>query len=382
MNMNAIAALSLACCCSLVQADPYYTGNPLSPYPPGCITAPLQQLDLEGENVARFWGGSIWLEVASKVQSPDANRNQGLVYADMYRVGCAEPNRSVILIEFELPREWVDPRNAQIMLPSAGGGWDWYPVPFELRAEANGWGQSIQQAAVTKQAIGDYTGGWNNPRLFTWRYVLDVGPVGEFWTSEFLTEYYNSRFWLDLYRSDPLRPAVGVVVPATRDVLEPNAALPLNGRLTGTWVEPGAADQGFLLTFSNPVPPAGSAAAEPENSELLVFLSWYTFDAEGRQLWLVGNARFPQGATEVTVPIVQVANGQFLGSQAAERNIVGQLRLAAKRCDALEVDYDLAELELGAGAMRLQRIGAMEIAGYTCRDYLARLASLPMPAGN
>jgi hypothetical protein len=138
----------------------------------------------------------------------------------------------------------------------------------------------------------------------------------------------------------------------------------------------------FLLSFSNPAPPAGSEAAEPENSELLVFLSWFTFDSQGDMLWLTGSASFPQGATEVTIPIVQVTHGQFLGSQAAERSTVGNVRLRAKQCNALEVEYDLADLDLGDGAMRLQRLDALEIAGYPCRDDEARLTSLAPQASN
>jgi hypothetical protein len=345
------------------------------------VTLPLRQLELYGENLARFWSGSMWLDVVHKVQTTDASENRGLVNVNMYRVGCAEPNRSVILVEFTLPPEWVDPRNAQILLPSAGGSTAWDHVPFELKAEPNGWGQSTQQPAITIQAFGEYTGGWDDPRRFTWRYVLDVDPVGQYWPWELPPEYYNGRFSLVLWGRDP-SVGIGVEVPATREVLEPNASLPLNGRLTGTWVEEGAADQGFLLSFSNPAPPAGSEAAEPENSELLVFLSWFTFDSQGDMLWLTGSARFPQGATEVTVPIVQVTHGQFLGSQAAERSTVGNVRLRAKQCNALEVEYDLADLDLGDGAMRLQRLDALEIAGYPCRDYVARLTSLAPHPGN
>jgi hypothetical protein len=147
-------------------------------------------------------------------------------------------------------------------------------------------------------------------------------------------------------------------------------------------VEAGAADQGFLLSFSNPVPPAGTAVAEPENAELLVFLSWFTFDSQGDMLWLAGEARFPQGSTEVSIPILRVTQGQFLGSQAAERTVMGQVRLKASQCNELEVDYDLSGLDLGAGDLRLQRLHALEIAGYPCRDYQARLDSLWPQPGN
>jgi hypothetical protein len=295
---------------------------------------------------------------------------------DMFRVGCAEPNRSVILVEFRLRPEWIDPRYSQIVLPTFGGdGTAMHLVPFDLVAEPNGWGPSAQQHALTKRTIGDYTGGWDEPRRFSWRYVLSIGPAGAGWNPEFLANYYNDSFPLGFHGSDGWT-GMHVDVPATRDVLARNPTLPLNGRLSGVWLEEGAANQGFLLSFSTPVPSAGTEAAEPENSELLVFLSWYTFDTQGGMLWLTGVARFPQGAAEVSIPIVRVTGGQFLGSQAADRAVVGEARLQASQCNELELDYDLADLGLGAGDMRLQRLHALEIAGYPCRDYAARLASL------
>ena len=379
MKPNTMSVLLLACCCGIGQADPtdpYYLGNPYSPYPPGCITLPTRQIDLYGDNVVRFWGGSMWLEVVHKVQSTDPYANMGLVYINMYRVGCAEPNRSVIVAEFTLPQNWVDLRNSRLVLPSAGGSAAWDPVPFDFRAEPNSWGQTIEQQALTLRAIGDYTGGWDDARRFTWRYVLDVGPVGTYWGSEYLTEYYNSRFWLELYRFAPFG-TVGFEVPATQEVLQPNSSLPLNGRLTGTWVEPGAADQGFLLSFGTPVPAAGrTAAAPPEDPELVAFLTWFTFDAGGEALWLAGSARFPQGASEIVVPLVHVTEGEFLGGRAAQRRVVGEVLLSARQCNALDAAYDLAGLDLGSGTMHLQRLEALEIAGYPCRDYPARLTSL------
>jgi hypothetical protein len=395
MKMTVMPALLLACCGSLVRADPvgpyypdpFYVDQALAPYPPGCVTLPARQVDLYGDNAVQFWSGYLSLEVVHKVQG---DTNLGRVEASMYRVGCAEPNRSVIMMEFRLPAEWVDPLKSRFVLPSftAEGPGGFHFIPFELKAEPNAWGQSHEQQLLTKHTLGDYTGGWDNPRLFTWRYVLDMAPAGAGWG--LLTEFYNGAFLLRGYSNGNIGEPF-IEVPATRSSIERNPALPLNGRLTGPWVEPGAADQGFLLSFSTPVPPAGSASgsgvASPQRSELLVFLSWYTFDPQGRQLWLAGNARFPQGATEVTVPVIQVMNGQFLGPPVETglgvdpRTTIGEVHLRARSCDALELDYDLAALELGAGTLQLQRLFALETAGYPCRDYEARLASQsPNPA--
>lgn len=74
-------------------------------------------------------------------------------------------------------------------------------------------------------------------------------------------------------------------------------------------------------------------------------------------------------------------NGQFLGPPVETgpgvdpRITTGEVHLRARSCDALELDYELAALDLGAGTLQLQRLFALETAGYPCRDYEARLAS-------
>jgi hypothetical protein len=388
MNMKSRARLTLLLAClssAATAADPYYTGNQFPPYPPGCVTLPTKQFDLYGNNVVRFWSGTLTLDVVAKIDSPDISKNTGTVETTLYRVGCAEPGRSVILVGFRLPQKWRDPRRSALYLPAFSGVTGFHSVPFVLKSEPNAWGQSLQQHLLTKLSFGDYTGGWYDARNFTWLYVLDVAPVGEYWSD--LTDYYNGRFGLEIYQGEGAG-YIYVDAPATQEVLEPNPALPLNGRLSGTWVEVGAADQGFLLSFSSLVPAAGAEEAEPENAELNLFLSWFTFDAQGRQLWLAGDARFPQGATEITIPIIRVANGQFLGPRAdtatgAEPRLrVGEVRLKARSCNALDAKYDLASFGLGTGRMRLQRLDGLETAGYPCRDYAARLNSLAPQPGN
>jgi len=374
MRTTPLLGLLLACFFQAVLADPYYTGVANTPYPPGCATLPLRQADLYGNNAALVYDGDIWLDHVHQGQSADPHGYRGQVDLKVWRIGCPEPDRSVVLVEFRLKPGWEASSTYRVPVVGSDGG-PMHRIPFELKAEANAWGQGITQDSLTVHAFGDYTGGWDDPHRFTWRYVLDIGPMGQFWDPGFLTEYYNGHFPLDFYAEDGST-LLQVVVPATHEVLEPSPALPLNGRLSGTWVETGAADQGLLLSFSNPVPPAGDTMLEPELSDLSVFLSWYTFDATGKLLWLTGAARFTQGATEVSIPIERVTQGQFLGGKKAERAVVGSVRLRARQCNDLEAGYELGGLDLGTGTMRLQRFEALEVAGYACRDYKARLDSL------
>jgi hypothetical protein len=118
-------------------------------------------------------------------------------------------------------------------------------------------------------------------------------------------------------------------------------------------------------------------AGNPRHDDLplVIFFSQYTFDAESRPLWLVGNAEFEPGTSEVTIPIVKVTNGEFRGSKRAEREIVGSVTLTANSCNDLSFEYDYSSLGLGTGTRRLQRLYSLETAGYDCRDYEARVAA-------
>ena len=381
MRPTSLIALLLACSGPAALAepvDPYFTDPALAPYPPGCITLPARQVDLYGDNVVQFWSGKLSLEVVHKLQN---GTNHGSVEAGMYRVGCAEPNRSVIVMEFRLPAEWVDPRLSQLVLPSfsAEGPGGFHYIPFELKLDPNTWGQSGAQQSLTMRAFGDFSNGWMDPRWFTWRYVLDMAPAEAGWP--LMADHYNEAFQLHMVSNGRVDSDISIPVPATRDLLKRNPALPLNGRLTGAWIEPGASDQGLVLSFSELVPPAGTPTPSSWRPELNLFLSWFTFDTEGRQLWLAGNVRFQPGASEVTLPLVEVEVGEFLGAPAADsqdagaRRSAGQARLRALSCDELELEYEFVDPGLGAGTMQLHRPFALETAGYPCRDYAARLAS-------
>jgi len=361
-------------------ADAYRTGNPGSAYPPSCISGPLRSLDLTADHVVQFFSEVVWLEVAQKIQSNDPLANLGQVQLDMYRIACSEPGRSVVLAEFRLPREWVDPRNAVLLLPWLGGNTGFDPYPFAWRPEANSWGLNQGQLQYTNTAFGDFTGGWDDPRYFSWRYVLEVPPPGGIAGRSDGPKYYNEEQAILMYTSDGEH-FMTVVLPATESVITSRPELPLSGRLTGHWVEEGSADQGLLITF-NSLPHAGELPALAEETPLTVFFSWFTFDAQGDPLWLTGAASFAPGTSEVVVSIEAVQEGVFLGDAPARRSTVGSARLRAIECNRLEFEYELDALGLGGDVMYLQRMAALEIADFPCRDHWALQESIDPPDSN
>lgn len=364
--------LLLLAFCHAAQADDYsllYGRGTL--YPPGCISGPLDEIDLSANHVARFFSQRIWLEVVHKIYSNDPKANLGEIQLDMYRVGCSEPGRSVILAEFSLSPVWIDPRKSQLLLPYLGGNGPMDPIPFAWQPEANAVGTIGSQSFFSSMALGDYTGGWSDPREFRWRYVLDVqspggglGGVG----------YYNDHFSFLLYRGNGEH-FYTISVPSTRTLLGSTGWLPLSGRLSGNWVEQGAPDQGFVISV-NSTSNEYDWETEAGDIPLVVFVSWFTFDNNGEPLWLTGAATILQGASETELVIEAVEQGRFLGSGGAQRSVAGSARLRAVSCNRLQLEYDLESLGLGSGVLQLQRPGALEIADYTCRDYDSLKASM------
>ncbi len=157
--------------------------------------------------------------------------------------------------------------------------------------------------------------------------------------------------------------------------LLPVPRLPLSGRQSGTWVIEGAADQGFQLAISDQVGVRQDSAPGVPDLPLVIFLTQYTFDTDGNMLWLTGAAEFEPGASEVTIPIERVTNGEFRGSKRADREIVGSVTITSNSCNDLGFEFDYSSLGLGQGVRRLQRIFSLETAGYDCRDYEARVAA-------
>ena len=90
-------------------------------------------------------------------------------------------------------------------------------------------------------------------------------------------------------------------------------------------------------------------------------------------MWLVGNVEFEPGASEVTIPVAIVHDGEFRGSKLAKRHVGGSVTLRSISCNELTFEYDYSALWQGSGSKRMQRLFSLEIAGFDCRDYDARV---------
>jgi hypothetical protein len=358
---SCVFALLMVVCSFELQAASVLVGNPYTPYPPGCATLPDLQAALYGGNRAKVFDGRVSLNTTSR---PREVRDVNLA---VYRVACAEPNRSIIWLEFSIP-EGVDPHTVY-EIPNIMAELDHDPshrVRVELVREPNIWGVGIAPSYFVRpaQTFGNPEENTESDHDKRWIFVIDGYQNAS---------QYNERFTLELEDSGS-GTVYRIEIPATASSLIANPRIPLNGRLSGNWVMEGIPDQGLLISISEQADDqSGAEAPDPLDFRLLMFLSWYTYDADGELLWLTGAAEFALGATEVAVPIELVTHGQFFGSKTADREVVGSVTITGNNCNDLGFQYDLEDIGLGSGTQNLQRLFSLETAGYVCRDLEARV---------
>jgi hypothetical protein len=360
------------------MADPFFTGNPWSPIPPGCVTRPDLQAVLYGVNEILVLDRDIdLLHTDSLIGNRDGALSDKRVRAHVRitRQLCAEPNRSALFVQFGFPESLQYTNQAHYLRPdfwadTADGtsvGW------FTPLAEPSGSIVGRLPDRLGQPVFGDFADGWENLSQVTWTYLLDLaGPLGGYkdYAAQ-AADAYNQELSLSSEILMWDEPVVGWQVPAT-SAAAPPTGMPLNGRHSGTWIVEGARDQGVALSFSNRIPVNPDDGWQPEWAPVFLFLTWFTFDAEGRMLWLTGSGEFPQGAASVEAELVEVRGGSFLGAARAQRSPAGRVTLSARSCAELTLDFDLSALGLGTGTRRLERLHELEIAGYNCRDHEAR----------
>ncbi len=374
--MKTVRALAcfLVLFCLELHAQFGYQSNHFTPYPPSCGTLPDLNPETPDPGIAKVATRRIALRSGF-------DRNTPLdVDMHIYRVACAEAGRSTIWIEFESVKYdyyyYVAPNL------SAQFGVDGNGQPLALVREANQLSPGIWPSNADLIFGGYDASGWSYDT--TWTFLLD-NPTPFWWyvgpghsTSP---SAYNSAFRLWVYGFDEEDP-ISIEIPSTETLFDSQPGLPLSGRLAGNWVSAGATDQGFVISVSeqvDAVETGGTSLPWMEVRPMVLFLSWYTYGPDGEPLWLTGAGTFEAGEQSVSIPIEFVRGGAFLGSQAAERRVVGDVHLTAHHCNDLTLEYELEDIGLGSGSTRLMRPHSLEPAGYACREFEARIEALSTP---
>jgi len=370
MKTNIFVLLALFCSFNL-QAYSNFIENPYTPYPPGCATIPDLQTALNGDKVAKFF------ERVIPLYAPGSSTTPVDTLVTAYRVACADTNRSVIWLAFNAPEG--SPGEQYYLTPEVRvviGESMYYGVTLER--EPNSWdlGNHPWQYSQVFGYRDDWFFGGGDSHDRTWIFVLDAhAPINDGFEAGYAISpsQYNGGLRLELNWRD--QQGWDIQVPSTASLFASTPRVPLSGRLSGNWVVDGASDQGFVIAVSEVVPDSVPEPNELLESPLLMFLSWYTFDADGEMLWLTGAAQFAMGATEVTIPIEKVTHGEFMGDKTADRSVVGSVTITGNNCNDLSLQYNLSDIGLGSGTKHLERLFSLETAGYVCRDLEARMAT-------
>ena len=132
-----------------------------------------------------------------------------------------------------------------------------------------------------------------------------------------------------------------------------------------------------MAEFSRPLTIPGQASGQTDRTagigaQGVIFFSWYTFDENGNNVWLVGNATYEAGDGTFTFEVQLVTDGEFMGAKTATRLSAGTVQITAIHCNLLELIYDLSAIGLGQATVSIVRLVGLETAGFTCMDYEAK----------
>ncbi|MBL4773951.1 MAG: hypothetical protein JKX98_10270 [Alcanivoracaceae bacterium] len=123
-------------------------------------------------------------------------------------------------------------------------------------------------------------------------------------------------------------------------------ALLITGAFTGAWYNQEEPGQGFIIQIIE---------AE-EGTEAIVF--WFSFDAEGNQLWLFGVA--PVEGDHVTLDMLittgGVNNTNGFNNTDISSDLWGTLTLQFQNCNKGSVDYSSLDEAIGSGSYTIKRL--------------------------
>ncbi|MEE9423543.1 MAG: hypothetical protein V3V18_01025 [Methylococcales bacterium] len=126
-----------------------------------------------------------------------------------------------------------------------------------------------------------------------------------------------------------------------------NAAVAIQPGIGGAWYNTTESGHGFILNVSE------------KDGQLTLLATWYVYDNDGNQMWLVGSAPFEQGATSITMPVIVTEKLQFdnLGGGGLLELAWGSLDFEFSTCDEGLVTYNPnPNAGFAAGTTTIQRL--------------------------
>ncbi len=156
-------------------------------------------------------------------------------------------------------------------------------------------------------------------------------------------ETINTTFGLD---GEQTTNAANLFLDARLAELAPQ----IDARHSGVWFNPTRSGEGLQFEFSR------TAAGQP-----VAVVTWFTYDLEGRPLYLGGSAIYASGATQVRVTLFSTAGAMFGAAFDPSRVQLlpwGEVDLSFPDCTSARVNYRALEPAFGSGELQLVRIVA------------------------
>ena len=123
-----------------------------------------------------------------------------------------------------------------------------------------------------------------------------------------------------------------------------NKDLP-NG-VSGAWFDPNRAGEGFTNYLFT------------QEDVQMATVTWYTYDANGNQMWLSGTGTVNEQTIEITE--MKQYTGADLFSGNSQATTVGSLSMTWNDCQIAIVDYDFNPANLGTGQLNLAQLTHLE----------------------
>ena len=311
-----------------IELDAALRANPDRAYPPSCLSYPLPTTPT----------GPVSTFIEVRLGNLDGNHEER-VTVRLWRVACSG-GRSATLIQFVRP---------------SGASTTRFPsVPDAYGSQGSIVRRLLRLSVEPNTYISEQLG---HPMVGNATFVLDAIPNSPF--------NFNQAFTLELVTRLGSQTAIHqLAIPAYNAAQHPDAtlALAIGGHVSGSWYDPAHGGEGMIVEVG-----------ERASGATYVGFAWYTYDAQGRPTWIVGNQDLPSTpARSVAIPALYLAGGRFAGAfepNALNAAAWGTVTLSFPSCNAMTLQFASAATAppgapTGSGTRNWQRLVSLN--GLAC----------------
>lgn len=284
--------------------------------------------------------------VDSVLELTDVAGVQANLRIRIWRIGCHEPNRSAIAINFSLASGSPNALGLPLVSLDPGGLTGQAPAYLSLFSANNA-------------EVAFFSFPWIFPLSEQEFFVDGSTYIIDSADPDLTTDAYNDTINLELSwgtEEQTFDVDIFEYAPALDATQLPTS--PFNGRYSGQWNVDGLPRSGLVLQIGEVAPDRN-----------FIFAIWFTY-VQGDPTWFVANADFAIGDSEVVLDMVELSGGEVVtqpNSFTADDvtvESVGTMTLRTIHCNALEADIDFRQGGFGQQVLELNRL--IRIAGYDC----------------